>query len=412
MGQTFRLVAPRAEMSLRWGYKLGEMLFDGSAKALVPLLAVPVRPHNTVCVSKAGLSLLGQSQSDRCVSHMAAGDSHEIWIGKRSKRKADGEMLAGSRQRHKRAKAKDPITFSNLSVELHRLVFAHIEFIEDVICLGLASRYFWAISQEYVHDYYTSFLGRWAGQNIVCVGEDVKPGDFPPGLFSAEEVDELCQRTTDIPYDDEYPDNVAFPAVPFTLYHFTFPSISSMEVECDLETESELVYFHCKDRGRRSDKTKDPAFNFAYSDICVTESTYFPEVQPWILQNLTTKEFVRSEAIALKPEFIHGPSIDVLGFGEVVMSRICWSTSSYVSMHDTSNISRGMWAGHCFDITTLARHGDETRGAEWKDVSEEVASEIAGIWEAEYGPDWRETVCNEWYQTHGRHRRAGIQDSG
>ncbi|KAK4243062.1 hypothetical protein C7999DRAFT_45039 [Corynascus novoguineensis] len=383
MGQSFRLAAPRAKMSLRWGYRLGEMLFDGSAKALVPLLAVPLGPHNTVCVSKAGPSPIGQSQSDRCVAHMAAGDSHEIWIGKRSKRKADGEMLAGSRQRHKRAKAKDgdherdiipPITFSNLSS------------IEDVICLGLASRYFWAIGRDYVHDYYTSFLGRWAGRNIVCVGEDVKPGDFPPGLFSAEEVDELCQRTTDIPYDDEYPDDVAFPAVPFTLYHFTFPSISNMEGECDLKTESQLIYFQCRDEGRRSDKPKDPAFELAYSDICVTESTYFPE-------------FVRSEAIALKPEFIHGPSIDVLGFGEVVMSRICWSTSSYVSMYDTSNISRGVWAGHCFDITTLARHGDETRGAEWKDVSEEVASEIAGIWEAEYGPDWRETVCNVWYQT-------------
>ncbi|KAL2182996.1 hypothetical protein L209DRAFT_758376 [Thermothelomyces heterothallicus CBS 203.75] len=392
-------------MALDWGYSLGEMLFDGSAKTLVPLLAVPLRPQNS------------QSQSDRCATDMAAGDSHEILMGKRSKRKADGKMPAGSRQRRKRAKAKDgdhgpdivpPITFCDLSVELHRLVFAHLESIEDVICLGLASRYFWAIGRDYVHDYYTSFLGRWAGQNIVCVGEDVKPGDFPPGLFSAEEVAELCQRTTDIPYDHDYPDDVAFPAVPFTLYHFTFPSISNMERECDLETKSQLIYFQCLDRGRRSDQPDDPALALAYSDICVTESTYFPETQPWILRNLTTKEFVRSEAIALKPEFIHGPSIDVLGFGEVVMSRICWSTSSYVSMDDTSNISRGVWAGHCFDITTLARHLDETRGAEWKDVSEEVASEIAGIWEAEYGPDWRETVCNVWYQTYGSHRRAGI----
>ncbi|AEO54561.1 hypothetical protein MYCTH_2297247 [Thermothelomyces thermophilus ATCC 42464] len=228
MGQTFQLAAPRAKMALDWGYTLGEMLFDGSARTLVTLLAVPVRPHNT--------SPLSQSQSDRCVAHVAAGDSHEIWMSKRSKRKADGEMLAGSRQPHKRAKAKDgdhgldivpPITFSDLPVELHRLIFAHLESIEDVICLGLTSRYFWAIGQDYVHDYYTSFLGRWAGQNIVCVGEDVKPGDFPPGLFSAEEVDELCQRTTDIPYDDDYPDDVAFPAVPFTLYHFTFPSISN-----------------------------------------------------------------------------------------------------------------------------------------------------------------------------------------
>jgi hypothetical protein len=29
---------------------------------------------------------------------------------------------------------------------------------------------------------------------------------------------------------------------------------------------------------------------------------------------------------------------------------------------------------------------------EWKDVSEEVAKEIASIWESEYGGDWRRIV--------------------
>lgn len=70
-------------------------------------------------------------------------------------------------------------------------------------------------------------------------------------------------------------------------------------------------------------------------------------------------------------------------------------------MQDTSNISSGVWAGHCFDITTLARHEDEMQGAEWRDVSEEVASEIAGILEAEYGRGWHETACKVRYQTYG-----------
>ncbi|KAH8754618.1 hypothetical protein F5883DRAFT_431345, partial [Diaporthe sp. PMI_573] len=69
-------------------------------------------------------------------------------------------------------------------------------------------------------------------------------------------------------------------------------------------------------------------------------------------------------------------------------------------------------AGHCFDITTLARHADKMQGAEWRDVSEDVSSEIAGIWEAEYGPDWRETVCKVWYQTYGCHPRVGTRGSG
>jgi hypothetical protein len=61
-------------------------------------------------------------------------------------------------------------------------------------------------------------------------------------------------------------------------------------------------------------------------------------------------------------------------------------------MIDTTKIYKGVWAGHRFDITTLARHVEETKGGEWRDVSEEVARKIAVIWENEYGPDWR-TLC-------------------
>jgi hypothetical protein len=67
-------------------------------------------------------------------------------------------------------------------------------------------------------------------------------------------------------------------------------------------------------------------------------------------------------------------------------------------MSDTANISRGVWAGHRLDITTLARHRDETNEVGWSDASDEVAREIAVIWENEYGADWRETLCNHWYQ--------------
>jgi hypothetical protein len=51
------------------------------------------------------------------------------------------------------------------------------------------------------------------------------------------------------------------------------------------------------------------------------------------------------------------------------------------------NIHRGVWAGHCFDITTRARHEQDVK-EEWKDISGEIAREIASIWESEYGGDW------------------------
>lgn len=116
-------------------------------------------------------------------------------------------------------------------------------------------------------------------------------------------------------------------------------------------------------------------------------SDFYPEDQPWILRNLTTREHVRSEAIAIKPEYIHGPNIDILGFGEVVLSRICWSTDESCGM--TTDISRGIWAGHRFDITTVDKHRKGCSGQDnWKDVSEEVASEIEKIWRDQFGDDW------------------------
>ncbi|KAK3365123.1 hypothetical protein B0T24DRAFT_670531 [Lasiosphaeria ovina] len=407
MGQSFYLVAPRAKKTLAWGGKLGEILFDGSAMELVRLLAVPVRPQNP---SETASSTPAQARNGhfttttQIASHGAAKDMDGM--KERPKRKAESEVITSSSQRHKQAKTKDgdnradtdhsvtdhsvtdrPVTFSTLPPEVHRLIFTCIECIEDVFRLGLANRYFWSIGRECMHDYFTSSLGGWANENIVCVGEDVKPGDYPPGLFSAEELDVLRQKTSDIPYDwdDDDWDNVAIANEPFTLYHFTFPSISTTEEKFSLFTESSSLV------GRFSDLdiSKDPAYDYIRREMWVDEETYFPQDQQWILRNLTTKQFVRSEAIALKPEFIHGPSIRVLGFGEVVMSRICWSTSSFTNMSDTANISRGVWAGHRLDITTLARHRDETNEVGWSDVSDEVAREIAAIWESEFGTDWR-----------------------
>lgn len=151
-------------------------------------------------------------------------------MDRHAKRKADGEVLAGPPRHYKRAKRKGcddtadtdySMTLSDRPIEVHQLIFSYIESIEEVICLSLANRHFWKVGRERMHDIYASFLGRWAGKNIVCVGEDVQPDDYPPGLFSAEELDVLRHKTSDIPYDFDYPDDVADPNVSFSLHHFT-----------------------------------------------------------------------------------------------------------------------------------------------------------------------------------------------
>ncbi|KAI0449726.1 hypothetical protein F5B21DRAFT_493375 [Xylaria acuta] len=169
----------------------------------------------------------------------------------------------------------------------------------------------------------------WSGRlgEVICVGDGVQPKDYPPGLFSAEELEILRQKKTDRPHNWDYPDKSINTGVPFTLDHLTFPSISTTEVpfygldefECSLVTG-------CIRRGVSS----DPAFDYKQSQREIREDTYPPTDQQWIPRSLTTKQIVLADAIALLPGYIHGPKIEVLGFGEVVLSRICWSTSSYM----------------------------------------------------------------------------------
>ncbi|KAI1745807.1 hypothetical protein F4680DRAFT_455811 [Xylaria scruposa] len=315
---------PRCRGTLR------DMLFGGIGRQLVPLLAVPVRPQRA-------LPTLG----------------HQI---------------------------DNALTFSNLPTDIHHIVFDHMEFIDDVVCLGLANEYFWTLALRHLDDYYMSFLGTWSGNSIVCVGDDVKPDDCPAGLFSAEELD-----TVRLPWHCRY-------KTPFTLSHYA-KKVSKVEDLNDPTTDARALLRGCKSRGTG----KDPTFAARGQRIIPEASTYFPQDQPWILRNLTTKEFVRPEPIAIKPEYIHGADIWVVGFGEVVMLRTCWSSGpADVRINNTIGPPRGVWAGHRFDITTLAEHEAGIDSAEWTDVSDEVAREISEAWRHEFRVDIREDL-RVWY---------------
>ena len=109
----------------------------------------------------------------------------------------------------------------------------------------------------------------------MCVGEDIRTDDYPPGLFSAEELDVLCQETSGISYDSEYDNNVAETSVPFTLYHFTSLGVSGMEEDVCLVSKSLALIGHFS----TLDISKDPAYNCIRMEILVDEETYFPEDQ-------------------------------------------------------------------------------------------------------------------------------------
>ncbi|KFY79385.1 hypothetical protein V499_01626 [Pseudogymnoascus sp. VKM F-103] len=406
MGQYFKISAPRLRRALGNGGKLREMLFGGAAKALVHVLAVPIEPQLPSSSSlDSTLVPTEPKYSPPAIDVVTSGpakDPPTVVHSRPGKRQANDEApsqrvkkleTTTSSDFDKGAKASFLTTFPSLPPELHELIFAHLDSIEDLICLSVTSRYFWVIGYKHIQQYYTSLLGRWAGHNIICIGDYVDAGDYPPHLFPAEEEQELNQMKVGFDrncLDSSAGSDTSADAQPLTLYHLAIEPIGTIEEVVDLYQTSTRTLHACMRRCRSSKRLSD----FKHPELVMRNSTYFPASQTWILRNLTTHEFVLPTAVALKPEYINGPFIHGLGFGEVVMARTCWTSDYGVAMSCGADICRGVWAGHRFDITTLSRHDEETMGEEWRDVSEDVSKEIAHIWECEDGPDWREIIHN------------------
>ncbi|KAF2468399.1 uncharacterized protein BDR25DRAFT_290528 [Lindgomyces ingoldianus] len=363
MGQGWMILALRLKEVLNVRGKLGEILFDGSARSLVMLLAQPVPPpgyiqstamhSNTENLECGYLSINTVREREH--------NSDKQFIGQKKGRMQDDRRL------------NNRDAFSGLPAELLDLVFNDLS-IEDVLTLSLVSRYFWGVGEKHIQTYILSPLAPWAGEAIVCVGDDIEQGDYPPGMLTAKEENDLHEylRNKNLPTNlSSFVDLCAW----------IRGDVSPSTALLGQLRESEQYH-------SMSDSDRSQLRNAVWPDL----SQLYPYDQPWILRNLTIKAYVRSEAIALEPAHIHGPNIDFIGFGEVILSRTCWSTDSSISMAYEGNIHRGIWAGHCFDITTLGRHRQDAICDEWEDVSEEVAKEIAGIWESEYGSNWRDTI--------------------
>jgi len=92
MGQGFCIAAPSVNEVLHWGCVLGEILFDGSAKSIVRLLAVPVRPERFHYETRR---MLVQRQSE--VESQAARSCEVVtsWEQDRQKLRGGDELRSG-----------------------------------------------------------------------------------------------------------------------------------------------------------------------------------------------------------------------------------------------------------------------------------------------------------------------------
>jgi len=255
----------------------------------------------------------------------------------------------------------DRTLFTSSPPEIQELVFDALDNSTDVFCLGLTNSNIWPLARKCFYLYLSSFLGPWAGENIVYVGENLEPGDFPPALLEEQQM--RLEIVSGLDGDGDEGRLI-------TLNDYTCGGSGQDEPGILVYNMSMYVYRTCLDRDHQEHLRLEawyPGFNVENSD-------FYPSYEKWILCNVTTREYVRSHVLAERDRGIFGDYMGGPGFSVVVGSRICWSNISV----DNTSIHRGLWAGHRFDITTWTRHERErqARNQEWVDISENIARDM------------------------------------
>lgn len=292
--------------------------------------------------------------------------------------------------------------FSTLPTELITPIFDQL-CIEDTICLGLVSQRFWDIGWPYMEKKLMASMAPWAGHRLLCVGEDTF--NYPPDVLSINERKELAQGLT--------PDELAVAKrlavnkvlsngleggnsdyyMEYSMHACTDEPIDLYKIACLRYTKTKahdipppcsiLLLQHIAQHERCSMPRSVLSKIAKFTDDHLPN--YYLNDRKWVLRNLTTHEFIRSEVLAGNSEQ-HGPFFEDVGFEHIILSKIFWSSMWRCTSINDRDVDGGIWAGHCLEITTLDHHTESLLSdVPWKDISEEAVEDIIHLCRA---ADW------------------------
>ena len=220
----------------------------------------------------------------------------------------------------------------------------------------------WSHTIQYIdRDYrHSTLVGPWAGNEIACTGSYLVK--LPPSF----DKDDLALKSVSIA--NSRPLRTAGKINWAAFRHFASP-------EEDVEQEWRAAF-----NNHAANQTKIPKTRLAQmsEELLSVSSTVgsSPADAPWILRNLTTKEFVRCLPRADsqgRRGYVDHPECKGLHVTEILMMRICWSRPyrwenfPQLKMH-------GPWAGHSFDIVAMDENRS-TLGEAWVDVTNAIVEE-------------------------------------
>ncbi|OAQ67724.1 hypothetical protein VFPPC_04078 [Pochonia chlamydosporia 170] len=351
----YKLVASSTgcQMSIR---RISQREFSrNEGQVIVGLLAVPCKPPG----------LFEKWEDDR--------DYKATWDGMTSLQRAAFALA------NRRSRCQGVDRLSRLPCEVLHIIFDELNDSVPMAYLGFTSRYMWKMAERALHRYFAKSLGKYAGTRIMLVKLDSFPPGFEPIRFMfgrrlsespRHEIWDLVSRSQRYNLD-------RFPIH----YSYTPHSLPGYP--------GEDIYYG-NNQYFRPNRHIGYTLNACAPVLSPSLDMFYDVKRTWVLRNLTTKEYVRGDAIALRPDFIHGPFIEGLGFGEVVIMRTAWKHASLMP-----HPQDGKWAGHCLDIRPWGVREKRTGDNTWKDVSEEIVKQLDEVFSERLGRQWRENIIRQ-----------------
>jgi hypothetical protein len=165
MGQSWQVVAPEKEERFEWqgyGLKLGEFIFTGVAENMIVHLTVPQADRVERMLLPVPLYRPSPTFHHRTHSNLKTFPENTSQL-------------------------------VNLPTELLDEIISRLR-IDSLFCLATCFQRLFYLCRNRIVSLMRSQYGRLAGTSLICVGDYLAAGDYPPGIDWQPKMDELQKR--------------------------------------------------------------------------------------------------------------------------------------------------------------------------------------------------------------------------
>ena len=249
--------------------------------------------------------------------------------------------------------------------------------IADCVALAMTCQTVYAIVRPRLNKKLAHGYKSWAGDRLICVGDNGYIGDLPSNVLSQAEIDEygLSIESTKEEKSDDSNRNILYYTPDAADGWFDAHSRADDWEEALIVPRSKIAY---EERGNCIDRPLLNLFNYTSNTKRAPRQPIDPD-SILVVRNLTKREYIRGDVAedrACQPPYNDNDTIEQAAYelGEVAFYAMMWSTYPAFRWRDQPAelkdvLYRGSWAGHRIDVVYVEEDKFAVELDGWTDVT-------------------------------------------